>query len=80
MQPIVNGLQREFEEQVAFEQRNAGGETGQADLRAYGLRGHPSYVVVDETGQVLWRASGQVSAETLRQVLRQYGSSTPQTD
>jgi hypothetical protein len=35
-----------FGAQLAFEQRNTGSESGQTLLRAYGLRGHPSYVIV----------------------------------
>lgn len=73
MQPIVNGLQREFSEHIAFEQRDANTEAGQASLRAYGLRAHPSYVIVAPDGQVLWQFTGPMSADTLRQELCQYG-------
>jgi hypothetical protein len=77
MLPIVNGLQREFGEQLAFEQRNASSESDQALLRTYGPRGHPSYVIVDETGKALWSANGPMSEEALRQVLRRIVSSSP---
>ena len=74
MQPLVNGLEREFSEQLAFEQRDANTEDGQASLRAYGLRAHPSYVIVAPDGQVLWQFTGALSADALRQQMCRYGS------
>lgn len=73
MQPIVDGLEREFSEQLAFEQRDANTEVGQASLRAYGLRAHPSYVTVAPDGQVLWQFTGPLSADALRQQVCRYG-------
>lgn len=43
MQPIVNGLEEEYGEVLTFERVNANLEPGRTLLRAYGLRGHPSY-------------------------------------
>ncbi len=74
MQPIVNGLQEEFRGRLAFEQVDANTEEGQARLRAYRLRGHPSYAIVDPSGKVLWSFSGQVSKENLRQPMEQYAA------
>ena len=71
MQPIVNGLEAEFDGEIAFERRNADTEAGQASLRAYGLRGHPSYVILDENGESLWSAMGVLEADVLRQQIRQ---------
>ena len=45
MEPIVHGLETEFEADVAFEQIDASTERGQAAIKAYSLRGHPSYVL-----------------------------------
>ena len=50
MLPIVNGLQAEYKGQLVFEQIDANQEIGQQRLRAYGLRGHPSYVIIDAKG------------------------------
>lgn len=71
MQPIVNGLERTYEDRVAFERRNAAEPAHQASLRAYGLRGHPSYVIVDAEGQVLWSTSGPLPAAALQQKIEQ---------
>ena len=73
MQPIVHGLEREFSEQLAFEKRDANTEEGQASLRAYGLRAHPSYVIVAPDGQALWQFTGSLSADALRQQVCRYG-------
>jgi hypothetical protein len=67
MQPIVNGLQTEYDGHIAFEQIDANSDGGQQRLRFYGLRGHPSYVIVDVEGKALWSATGQLAAEQLRQ-------------
>lgn len=73
MQPIVNGLEREFSEQLAFEPRDANTEDGKAAMRAYGLRAHPSYVIVAPDGQILWQFTGPLNAAALRQRVCQYG-------
>lgn len=67
MQPIVNGLEETYGDRLAFERRNAAEPAHQASLRAYGLRGHPGYVIVDAKGQVLWSTSGPLSAAALQQ-------------
>lgn len=67
MQPIVNGLEAEFAGQIAFEYQRADVAGGQARLRAYDLRGHPSYVLLAPNDETLWSATGVMPAETLRQ-------------
>jgi hypothetical protein len=67
MQPIVNGLEAEFAGQLAFERQRADMATGQALMRTYNIRGHPSYVLVAPDGEMLWSATGALPAETLRQ-------------
>lgn len=67
MQPIVNGLERQYGGALVFEYRNATETANQESLRAYGLRGHPSYVILDAEGQVRWSASGPLPEVVLRQ-------------
>jgi hypothetical protein len=69
MQPIVNGLESEFEDQIVFQQIDANTEEGRTAMSGYGLRGHPSYAIVDVDGSLLWTAAGQLPAEQLRQSL-----------
>jgi len=70
MQPIVNGLQAEYKGRLVFEQIDANQEIGRQRLHTYGLRGHPSYVIVDVKGSVLWSATGQLPADLLRAQLQ----------
>ena len=77
MQPIVNGLETEFARQLAFEQRDANTEPGKAVMEAYGLRAHPSYVIVAPDGSVLWSFAGQLQAGALREQVRKYAKASP---
>jgi len=70
MQPIVNGLQTEYNDRMLFERIDANSDVGQQRMRDYGLRGHPSYVITDAEGGVLWSATGQLPAELLRTQIR----------
>ena len=64
--PIVNGLEEEFRGRVAVTRLNA----GKSDVRRlqdrYGVRGHPSFVVVDGNGNIEERFFGPQDAAVLR--------------
>lgn len=66
----MDGLEGEFGGQVEFRRIDAGTQDGQAVFRAYGLRGHPSYVVVDPSGEVLWTSLGEQPAEALESQIK----------
>lgn len=66
MEPIVHGLETEFKANVAFDQVDATSERGQAAMKSYALRGHPSYVLLNVDGEELWQLSGQVGEDLLR--------------
>jgi len=70
MQPIVHGLETEFAGQVAFERRDANTEKGKTTMVMYGLRAHPSYVIVAPDGKPLWLFMGSLSADRLRTQLQ----------
>jgi hypothetical protein len=70
MQPIVHGLETEFAGQLVVEWLDANTEAGRAAMNTYGLRGHPSYALVDAEGSVLWTAFGPLPADQLRQVVQ----------
>lgn len=70
MAPIVNGLEDEYDDRITFQRLNAA-EEGQALFQQYNLRGHPSYVILDTRGEVVWRFAGQTSRATLRQAIEQ---------
>ena len=66
MTTIVNGLQAEYGDRVAFVRLDVDTPEGARAQTQYGLRGHPAYVLVDSHGQVSWQGVGQVSEDELR--------------
>jgi hypothetical protein len=72
MQPIVNGLETEFKDQIAFERRDANTESGKAVMDTYGLRAHPSFVIVAPDGTAPWSYMGPLSEDALREQVRMY--------
>ena len=73
MEPIVHGLETEFEAGIRFERVDASSERGQAAMKTYSLRGHPSYVLLDEQGEEAWQFSGQTDETQLRSQLAALG-------
>jgi hypothetical protein len=72
MQPIVNGLQGEFGEQIDVVSLNAAdGAEGQAAFVFYGLRGHPTVMLVEPGGAIAWTRTGLVTQEELEQELQE---------
>jgi len=69
MTPVVNGLETTFGEQVDIRSLNAAFGDGRSAFRNYGLPGHPSYVILNPQGEVLWSAFGPQSAGALEEVL-----------
>ena len=72
MTPIVNGLEREFDTRMAFQRLDANTNEGQSLLRFYGLRGHPSYAIVDTQGEKLWSGMGEIPESILRTQVEKY--------
>ena len=70
MMPIVNGLEDELGAQINVVRLNAAESDVVALQSQYGLRGHPSFAVLDEGGNVVERYFGPQSAETLREALQ----------
>jgi len=70
MQPIVDGLESEYIELVEFERINASTNEGLALFDAYGLFGHPSYLILDETGEILWQSVGEQTGEFIEYTIK----------
>ena len=66
MEPIVHGLETEFEAGIRFERVDASSERGEAAMKIYSLHDHPSYVLLDEQGEAVWLFSGQTNESQLR--------------
>ena len=70
MQPIVDGLEMKYHETVEFKRINASTEEGLKIFNTYSLFGHPSYLLLDETGEILWQGVGEQSANRIESVLK----------
>jgi len=66
MQPIVNGFETEYQGAVEFRRINAEKGEGLELLQAYALFGHPSYLILNEHGEILWRSVGEQPEEDIR--------------
>lgn len=71
MMPIMNGLEEEFDDSIAFLYFNtaARGE-GQRTFEALTLPGHPSLLIFLPYDREIYRAFGIVNEETLRTAVR----------
>jgi hypothetical protein len=65
----VNGLETEFQGQVAFVRLNAAERDVESLQQQMGLRGHPSVGILDADNNVMERYFGGQAAETLRPIL-----------
>jgi len=70
MQPIVDGLENKYQETVEFVRINASTNEGLEIFGAYSFFGHPSYLILDDTGKVLWQSVGEQSAEYIESALQ----------
>lgn len=69
--PIVDGLEAEFSGQISFVRLNVEQPDPARIQQSYGLRGHPSVVILDATGQPTNRYFGAEDVETLRIALNE---------
>jgi hypothetical protein len=70
MVPVVNGLEDKLSEQIEFRRIDANSRDGNAAFRAYGLRGHPAFVLLNPDGNVLWTGLGEQSGEDIERQLQ----------
>jgi thioredoxin-like negative regulator of GroEL len=69
MQPIVDRLEADYGAQVALRRVNVSDAQGAAVFNQFGLPGHPSIVILGDTGAEIYRAFGIVEEAELRSVL-----------
>lgn len=69
MQPIVDGLEAEYGDEVEFRRINAITEEGVAIYDFYSLRGHPAYLLLNPAGEVLWQGVGEQPVESIKNSL-----------
>ena len=66
MQPIVNGLEVEYDGQIEFRRINAITDQGVEIYNFFGLRGHPSYVLLNPAGEILWQGLGEQPEDSIK--------------
>ena len=71
MAPVVNGLEAAFGGQLDIRSLDANSSEGKPVFQYYNLPGHPSYVVLDPRGEVLWSGFGPQSVEALEEVVKE---------
>ena len=65
MHPIVDGLENQFQESVEFVRINASTNEGLEIFNTYSMLGHPSYLIINGTGEILWQSVGEQPAENI---------------
>jgi hypothetical protein len=69
MEPVVNGLEKVYSDQVEFRRLDANSKDGEAAFKYYKLLGHPGYVILNPEGEVLWSGIGEKSESEMTQQL-----------
>lgn len=67
MTPVVNGLEDRYQGTIEFRWLDAASTEGSAIFRQYQLLGHPSYVILNPLGEILWKGLGEQTESTLDQ-------------
>jgi hypothetical protein len=70
MEPVVNGLEATYQDQIEFRALDANSTDGQKAFRVYALPGHPGFVLLNPEGEVLWKGFGEQNRESLDAQLR----------
>jgi thioredoxin-like negative regulator of GroEL len=70
MMPIVNGLDEEFEGKVSTVQLNAAEEANAMLQNQWGLRGHPTFALVDANDSVVQLFFGPQPEAVLREAMK----------
>jgi len=70
MRPIVDGLAAEFNGEVTIVWLDAAIPENGRLLLDYGLRGHPSFVTIDDQGTIVTRLVGPQPEAVVRQALQ----------
>ncbi len=69
MMPIVDGLGEEFQGQMSVFQLDTGQQRNAELQNQWGLRGHPSFAILDDNSRVVQRFFGPQTESALRQAM-----------
>lgn len=70
MQPVVNGLEEIYRNDVEFRYIDAYSEEGSSVFQQLKLQGHPSYVLVNPAGEILWQSVGEQPGELVEENIK----------
>ncbi|MCO6453064.1 MAG: thioredoxin family protein [Caldilineales bacterium] len=65
MKPIVDGLESDYGDRIVFERLNVDEPDGRVAAQTYRVRGHPTIVIVDSKGDVVWNRVGVIPTADL---------------
>lgn len=65
MVPVVDGLEDKYIGEIEVQRKDASGGAGLDVFRSYSLRGHPAYVLLQPSGEVVWTGLGVLPIEML---------------
>ncbi len=69
MAPIVDGLEAEYSDRVAFQRLNVDDDDGRIAAQHYRMRGHPAIIVINAQGNVVWSRVGVQPRDAVASVL-----------
>jgi len=67
--PIVDGLETEFQNELQIVHLNVQDEQNRDLMKQYGFQYTPTFVFIDDAGEELWRTTGAVDPERVRQTM-----------
>ena len=67
MLPVVNGLEEIYGNEIAFRRIDANSSEGRPVFQYFGLQGHPSFILLNPEGEVLWQGLGEQPGETMQE-------------
>lgn len=71
MTPIVDGLEQQYERQIAVQRINAAEGDGPAIMKAYHILGHPTVLIFDRQGHEVNRLIGLQPSQQIEEVLKE---------
>ena len=70
MQPIVDGPENKYHGRSNLQRFNASTYEGLEIFNAYALFGHPSYLILDDAGKIVWKSVDELPAENIERALK----------
>ena len=69
MEPIVNGLENEFDDDAMVIQLNANEAENARLQQQFGMRGHPTFAIINANGSLAQTFIGPQTTEVLQEAL-----------